>query len=98
MDKYARRGFGAVFFELCKHTPRCDVVFDAAYATVINRLVKNLQSPRYRRPGTGAAYDDTFVPYPEQHTDLPRMLAACEATLRALVTTRALNKKQINKK
>ena len=33
--KYTRRGFGTIFFEVCKHEPRCDVELDEEMAMKI---------------------------------------------------------------
>ena len=79
--KYAARGFGTLFFELCKHTPRCDVVYDAAYAEAINRITAR-NGPTGPSGAVAGGYDDTFVPYVDRHFDLPSMLGAVADKLR----------------
>ena len=81
VQKYRKRGFGAVMFELCKHHPRCDVVYDNNYANNVNSL--NGGRRRSVRPFNNFSYDSTYVPYLSNHSELLLELERAEATWKA---------------
>jgi len=74
--KYGLRGFNLLLFELCKHAPRCDVVFDPTFRGCLSagksypgEPSKRQQSARIRSPQQDwpvglSSYDGTYVPYP----------------------------------